>query len=317
MRAPSSGGSGAAPLLGVECLPKVNLYLRVVRRREDGYHELETVFQSIGGGDRLTAAPASTLTLRCSDPELPTDSRNLVLRAAELLQERHRLEPGSGAELRLLKRVPAGGGLGGGSADGAAALVLLARLWGLPVAPSELFAAAAELGSDVPFFLHGGTVLARGRGELLAPVPVSAGAPRLWLVLVRPPVGVSTPWAYGRWRPQSGAGGPPIEELLAPLRSGDAAGVARAVRNDLEPGVAAEVPEVAAARAWLLAGGALGARMTGSGSVVFGVARDEEHARELAARAGAPGRVWAVPCLTAGEAAIRPAPCAQPALPDR
>lgn len=277
-----------------DCPPKINLYLRIVRRREDGYHELETVFQSVGGGDTLTVEAADTLTLRCDDPEVPTDARNLVLKAACALQERFPSARGLGAEVSLVKRTPIGGGMGGGSADGAAALVLLSRLWGLAPSPEELAELAAGLGSDVPFFLTGGTALARGRGERLEPVPTAP----LWLVLVRPPVSVSTPWAYRQWRPEA-CGGPSVEEFVEALRRGSPREIGALLRNDLEPGVAAAVPEIARTREWLLAQDVLGARMTGSGSVVFAIARDEEQARRIAGRADAPGIVWAAPALGA------------------
>lgn len=286
--------------LSVECPPKLNLYLRVVRRREDGYHELETVFQSVSGGDTLTASPAAELTLACDDPNLPTDDGNLVLWAARVLRARYPTAARRGAELRLTKRTPAGAGMGGGSVDGAAALVLLSRLWDLSPAPCELEELAAGLGSDVPFFLVGGAAAATGRGEQLRP----AAAPRLWLVLVRPPAAVSTPWAYRQWR-AGACSGPGLEEFLDLLRRGTPAEIARGLRNDLEPGVAAAMPEIGAARDWLLERGALGARMTGSGSVVFGVAADEEHARRIAA-GPAPGRAWVACSLGPDRAALRP-----------
>jgi 4-diphosphocytidyl-2-C-methyl-D-erythritol kinase len=287
------------PSWNVECPPKLNLYLRIVRRRDDGFHELETVFQSINGGDALSAAPAETLSLTCDEPEVPTDGRNLVLRAALKLQQRFPEVADRGAALHLAKRVPIGSGMGGGSADAAAALILLSRLWGLAPSFGELHEMAAELGSDVPFFLTPGTALARGRGEQLTPLPTAP----LWLVLVRPPVGVSTPWAYGQWRPEQCVG-PSVEEFAAALATGDPATVAAALRNDLEPGVAAGVPEIASARQWLLANGVLGARMTGSGSVVFGIASADAHAREIAGRPGAPGNVWVARCLSADEATL-------------
>jgi 4-diphosphocytidyl-2-C-methyl-D-erythritol kinase len=286
-------------VLHIECPPKINLYLRIVRRREDGFHEIETVFQSVGGGDTLSGSPSGELSLRCSDPELPVDDRNLVLRAAEALRERFPDARNRGAALDLVKRTPMGAGMGGGSVDGAAALVLLSRLWELPVTAAELHEMAALLGSDVPFFLQGGTALAHGRGEVLEALPTAP----LWLVLVRPPVAVSTPWAYRQWRPEA-CGGAAVEEFARVLSQGDPAAVAAALRNDLEPGVAAEVPEIAAARAWLLDQGLLGARMTGSGSVVFGIARDEAHARKVTRRPGSPGLIWAAPSLTAAEAAL-------------
>lgn len=301
---PAGAKSGAAIPAGpssyrIECPPKVNLYLRIVRRREDGFHELETVFQSVGGGDTLYGAPAEALTLTCTDPEVPSDESNLVLKAALRLQERFPEAAGRGAALHLVKRTPSGAGMGGGSADAAAALVLLSHLWGLSPSPAELAELAAALGSDVPFFLVGGTAAAGGRGEVLTPMPTAP----LWLVLLRPPLGVSTPWAFRQWRAEA-CGGPTVKEFREVLASGDPAEVAAALRNDLEPGVAAGVPEIAAARRWLLEQGALGARMTGSGSVVFGIARDEAHAREIAGKEGAPGRVWAAPCLTAEAARL-------------
>lgn len=293
--------------LRVECPPKVNLYLRVVRRREDGFHELETVFQSVGGGDTLSAAPASELTLRCSEPEIPVDDRNLVMRAATLLRRAFPSAAGCGASLDLVKRTPAGGGMGGGSVDGAAALVLLSRLWGLEPTSTQLAEMAAVLGSDVPFFLVGGAALARGRGEVLE--PVAAPKQRFWLVLLKPSVSVSTPWAFKQWRAEE-CSGPSVEEFLAAYHSSDPAALAAALRNDLEPGVAAGTPEIATARQWLLAQGVPGARMTGSGSVVFAVAQNEAQANDIAARPGAPGRVWATPYLTAAEAALQPMPSA-------
>jgi 4-diphosphocytidyl-2-C-methyl-D-erythritol kinase len=202
--------------------------------------------------------------------------------------------------------------MGGGSVDGAAALVLLCRLWQLSPPPDLLPSLAAELGSDVPFFLQGGTALARGRGEELSPLHTA----RLWLVLLKPPVSVGTPWAYRQWRPE-GCGGPSLKEFLEALRSGDARQVGACLRNDLEPGVIAGVPEVAAAKGWLERQGLAGVRMTGSGSVVFGVAQDEGQAREVAAREGAPGLLWAAPALTAEEACLAAVPCAGEAPPAR
>jgi 4-diphosphocytidyl-2-C-methyl-D-erythritol kinase len=268
------------------CPPKVNLYLRVVRRREDGFHELETVFQTIGGDDELTAAPAPAITLS-------TGPDNLVTRAALLLHRRLGLPADRGAALDLRKRTPMGAGLGGGSSDAATALRLLCHLWGCGPAPELLAEIAAELGSDVPFFLKGGTAVGGGRGEHLQPLPT----PSLWLVLARPPVAVNTGWAYGRWRPEA-CGDPDLADFQAALATEDPTAVAGVLRNDLEPGVAAAVPEIAAARAALLAAGALGARMTGSGSVVFGIAADRGHAARVAAAYAGPGQAWAAP--TAG-----------------
>lgn len=280
------------------CPPKVNLYLEIVRRRPDGYHDLRTLFHSISGGDRLTVWPDSRLELACDDASIPTDGTNLVLRAAEALR-RETDSPREGARFLLEKTTPAGGGLGGGSANAAGALVLLNRLWGLNLPRPRLAELAASLGADVPFFLTGGAAVGEGIGEQLVPVEPLA----LDLVLVAPPAAVSTPWAYSLWDGNS-ASDASVEQFLAEARRGpDRAG--GLLRNDLEPGVLAAVPDVSAARDWLMRAGALGAMMTGSGSVVFGLAEDAAHARRLAATSGAPGRVWTVRTLTAAEAALK------------
>lgn len=284
--------------LRVECPPKINLYLRIVRKREDGFHELETVFQSVSGGDTLTAHPLGGLCLRCDTPGVPLDDSNLVVRAAQLLQEEARKK--LGAAMTLVKRTPMGAGMGGGSVDAAAALVLLRELWGLDLPGERLAEMAAQLGSDVPFFLHGGTAAAGGRGESLTGLPT----PPLWLVLVRPDASVNTGWAYGRWRPEA-CGGPELPEFTAAVERGDPREIAGLLRNDLEPGVAAQVPEIAAAREWLLGAGALGARMTGSGSVVFGIAADQAHAEAIAAAPAPPGRAWVAKALSRDEAALK------------
>lgn len=296
----------------IACPPKINLYLRIVRKREDGFHELETVFQSVGGGDTLYGQLSDELSLTCTDPGVPSDERNLVYRAALLLRERYPEVAGKGAALHLVKRTPTGAGMGGGSVDAAAALVLLAHLWGLWLSSAELADLGAALGSDIPFFFVGGTATARGRGEVLTPVPT----PPLWLVLLRPEVSVSTPWAYRLWRAEECAGGD-MDAFVRLLAAGDPEPIAAALRNDLEPGVIAGVPEIAAARDWLRAQGVLGARMTGSGSVVFGIARDEAHAHDIAGQPGAPGQVWAAPCLNATESTLVVRPCEAATRSDR
>lgn len=261
---------------------KLNLFLRVVGRRPDGFHELETVFQSIDLADVLTVEPADDLRLSGGSAEAPPGPENLVLRAAAALREA--AGGRRGAAIHLEKRVPVGAGLGGGSSDAAAALLALNRLWGLDFPPERLAALAAALGSDVPFALRGGSAVGRGRGELLEALPT----PSLWFVLVRPPFPVPTARAYGLYRPAPPES-PSLGAFLAALASGDPARLAPVLRNDLEPGVFGAWPELAALRERLLAAGAVGARMTGSGSVLFGLARDERHAREVTARVEGPG----------------------------
>lgn len=255
---------------------KLNLFLRVVGRRADGFHELETLFQSIDLADELTFAPGRELTLTGGSEAAPPGPENLVLRAAAALREATGCP--HGAAIHLEKRVPVGAGLGGGSSDAAATLRALNRLWDLRLPRERLLEIAARLGSDVPFALRGGTAVGRGRGELLEPLPT----PALWLALARPSFGVPTPQAYRLFRPAPAAA--PLGSFLAALASGEPERIAPLLRNDLEAGVFSQWPELTALRERLLAAGALGARMTGSGSVLFGVAQDEAHARAIAAR---------------------------------
>jgi 4-diphosphocytidyl-2-C-methyl-D-erythritol kinase len=181
-----------------------------------------------------------------------------------------------------------GAGLGGGSSDAAATLTGLNRMWDLALPMEELAGLAARLGSDVPFALWGGTALGRGRGEVLEPL----ATPPFWFVLARPPFAVATVRAYALYRP-AGEQTPAVESFLAAPASRDPVRVAPLLRNDLEVGVYREWPELARLREQLLEAGALGARMTGSGSVVFGLARDEPHARRIAERLERSGReLW-------------------------
>ena len=183
---------------------KVNLHLEVLGIRPDGFHELAMVMQSIDLADRLsfrTTADAA-LTLTCDDPSLSLGDDNLVMRAAELLRSRSGFNE-LGAAMHLEKNIPIGAGLAGGSSDGAAALVGLNALWGLGHSGSELERLAAELGSDMPFCVAGGSQLCFGRGEVLEPLP--AVQESLAVLLVKDPsVSVSTPWAYRRCRELQG-----------------------------------------------------------------------------------------------------------------
>jgi 4-diphosphocytidyl-2-C-methyl-D-erythritol kinase len=189
------------------CSPaKINLHLEVLGLRPDGFHELAMVMQTIELMDLLRLAPTADgrITLQCDHPDLPTDGSNLIVRAAELLRSRSGL-PELGAEIHLSKRIPIGAGLAGGSSNGAAALFGLNRLWGLGYTPAGLEAMAAELGSDMPYCLGGGTQLCFGRGERLEPLPAAGGPgwnnqPLAVLLIKHPAASVSTPWAYGRCR---------------------------------------------------------------------------------------------------------------------
>ncbi len=277
------------PPLARDAPAKLNLGLRVLRRRPDGYHDLETAFLPIGWADRLTAQHSPGLTLACSDPALPTDASNLVVRAALALARHAGVEPR--AALTLSKRVPYGAGLGGGSSDAAAALRLCAGLWHLDVSEPDLHALAAGLGSDVPFFLVGAPALATGRGERLDRLIRDDGTP--WhcpfaLVVAVPDVHVSTAEAYALVTPDDR----PRPDLRAAVLSDDLARWQREIANDFEAPLCARHPAIALARDALRDAGAGYAAMSGSGSAVFGVFADAARARAAAERLRPTCRVW-------------------------
>ena len=269
---------------------KVNLALEVLGKRPDGYHELSTVMQAVDLFDRLAVETADTITLETSDADLPTDDRNLVVRAARLLRETAGVH--KGARLVLDKRIPVAAGLGGGSSDAAATLWGLNRLWGLRWRRERLMALAVRLGMDVPFFLGPGRALGTGRGEVLKSLPAGGGYA---MVVVNPGVPLSTQEVYARvpegWRAEPEG----TKRLLEALRSRSAAKIGAALTNHLERWVEPAMPVIGRMKAALLAAGALGAAMSGSGPSVFGVARSLDHARQIQRRVSRAGwAAWAV-----------------------
>ncbi|MCG3175327.1 MAG: 4-diphosphocytidyl-2-C-methyl-D-erythritol kinase [Candidatus Omnitrophica bacterium] len=271
---------------------KVNLYLRVIRRRPDGYHELDTLFERVGLYDKLTFRHAPALTLRCSDPSLPTDERNLALKAA-LALKRHS-GYGAGASIRLVKRIPHAAGLGGGSSDAAAVLLGLDRLWRLGYGVRKLSRIGLEVGSDVPFFVAGVPfAVGRGRGERLRPVP--AGGVRLWHVLVKPPFGISTREAYQGLDPVSLTPyRADAKMLLRSAKLGEWERLAGFLRNDLEVSLNKRVTEIAKIKAALVEQGAHASLLSGSGSTVFGVYASARLAARAARRLRRLDRRWKV-----------------------
>ncbi|MDN5343967.1 MAG: 4-diphosphocytidyl-2-C-methyl-D-erythritol kinase [Clostridia bacterium] len=269
-------------VLELPAYAKINLTLRVLGRRPDGFHDISTIFQTMALHDTLSIQRAETgIHLEVEGAPLPAGPDNLVYQAARLLQQRY----GSpGARITLVKRIPIAAGLAGGSADAAAALLGLNYLYNLGLTPGQLAREGASLGSDVPFCLLGGTALGRGRGEELTLLP---SPPVLWLVLVPPPFGVSTAAIYRAWdaSPDWRARAVPgEEEALAAIKAGDRERLIGALGNDLEGVTASLYPEVGSIKSRLLAAGAEGALMCGSGPVVCGIAPDREAAGRIAAR---------------------------------
>lgn len=270
---------------------KINLGLHVLRRRADGYHDIETVFLRIPWSDFITVRPAGDVSMTCSDPSLPVDERNLCLLAARRWREAS--GTGEGAHLHLEKRIPYGAGLGGGSSDAAATLRLLTELWNRDVPQSELQRVALELGSDVPFFLNGPAAVAEGRGELLSPlIDRTDHTPYLLpysLVVIVPEVHVSTAKAYSLVTPRA-ENRPDLADIVL---SNDLERWRRELVNDFEAPVFAEYPVVAELKTLLLHAGAGYASLSGSGSAVYGVFEDDTLARAAAETARHTGHnVW-------------------------
>jgi 4-diphosphocytidyl-2-C-methyl-D-erythritol kinase len=264
---------------------KINLVLNILGRREDGFHELETLILPVPLHDELTFEPGGdTVTLTCSHPDVPTGPANLILRAAGAFSA----ATGTrwGGRIHLEKRIPMEAGLGGGSSNAAVTLQTLNELAGHPLSAEKLVRLAAELGSDVPCFLAGGPVLGRGRGEQLEPVAPLTALRGLALLLIHPGFGVSTPWAYRRLAdfPEALHGTPGrAAQVAADLAAGRReAGLAGCV-NSLEAPVWHKFPVLELYARFLVEHGALRARMSGSGSTTFALFADAataETARE-------------------------------------
>jgi len=256
---------------------KLNLYLRVLGTRPDGYHEIETLFERIDLADELTFEPAGTLSLTCSDPSLSCGEDNLVIRAARALQEATGTK--AGARIHLTKRIPVAAGLGGGSSDAAATLLGLHELWGLHLEHGQLLALAAGLGSDVPvFLLDAPFAIGRGRGERCEPV---AAGPPLAHLLVVPRARLSTTDVYEGAQFSLTAPKPSITMILHALSNGSLGELATGLWNDLQPEAIRRCPSIAVILAQLRDHGCLGAGLSGSGPAVFGLCRDLSHAQDL------------------------------------
>jgi 4-diphosphocytidyl-2-C-methyl-D-erythritol kinase len=267
--------------LTIRSYAKLNYTLDVLSPRPDGYHGIASVMQCVSLADDITLSQrdAPGVEIACSAPGVPADSTNLAVRAAEaaLAAAGYR----DGLRIELVKRVPAQAGLGGGSSNAAYTLIGTNALLSLDLSDDHLATLAAALGSDVPFFLTGGTAVARGRGEQLTPLP---DAPLFWFVIVKPDVSISTPWAYRALdevpdRQSTRATGR-MQQLI---EAGDAQGIVASLANDFERVVLTEHLPVALLCDDLTMARARNARLCGSGSAVFGIAASRDEAEAVAA----------------------------------
>ncbi|MEV7754175.1 4-(cytidine 5'-diphospho)-2-C-methyl-D-erythritol kinase [Streptomyces griseofuscus] len=270
---------------------KVNVQLAVGAARPDGFHDLANVFLAVGLYDEVTVTPADELRVTCAGPDaaqVPLDRTNLAARAALALAARRGIEPN--VHLHIDKGIPVAGGMAGGSADGAGALLACDRLWGTGASRAELLAICAELGSDVPFSLVGGAALGVGRGELLTGLDVGGTFHWVFAMAER---GLSTPAVFrefdrlaeGRRIPEPVAS----QDLLDALAKGDADALAAAVTNDLQPPALSLFPELAATLAAGRAAGALACLVSGSGPTTAFLTRDAATAEKVAGALTASG----------------------------
>ncbi len=260
-------------MIRLKACAKINFFLEITGKRPDGYHTLETVFQTVSLADELTFSPGSALRLRCSDPTLPVDERNLVMRAALKLQEA--LQERRGANIFLKKLVPRGAGLGGGSADAAATLRGLLKLWNRRTGEPALKKIAVSLGADVPFFLKGGLCLATGIGEELKPLKP---LPKTWIVIVWPGFGVSTKDAYAKVRLPFAD--PPVRRFAGSLTR-QLPDPRTSLFNRFESLLFPSYPALPKLEQDLLEAGAAAALMSGSGSAVYGLVSSQKAGREV------------------------------------
>ncbi|WNZ21565.1 4-(cytidine 5'-diphospho)-2-C-methyl-D-erythritol kinase [Leptolyngbya sp. NK1-12] len=274
---------------------KINLYLEIIGDRPDGYHELAMILQSIDLADQIDLRANGTEQIRvhCDDPQIPTDSSNLTYKAAALMAKQfpQTYSKFGGVDITIHKRIPMGAGLAGGSTDAAAVLIGMDLMWKLGLTQIEIQEMAAQLGSDIPFCVSGGTAIATGRGEQLAPLP---SVDFLYAVLAKyRSLGISTPWAYKTYRQQfsqSYVSGDNLlqrrqrvhsGEIVAAIQQRDGKRIGQLLHNDLEKVVLPAYPQVEGLRRILAEFNPLGVMMSGSGSTVFALVESKAQAEQI------------------------------------
>ncbi|MFB9273879.1 4-(cytidine 5'-diphospho)-2-C-methyl-D-erythritol kinase [Cohnella cellulosilytica] len=275
---------------------KINLVLDVLRKREDGFHEVEMIMTMVDLADRLEMEelPRDQIVLSSQAGFIPLDEKNLAFQAARLIKERYGVK--RGVYIHLDKQIPVAAGLAGGSSDAAAALKGLNRLWDLRLPREELELLGAELGSDVPFCIRGGTAVARGRGEKLESV---SPPPQCWVVLAKPPINVSTADVYGKFRVNDVKRHPSVPRMLDALSRQSFPDMCAALGNVLENVTLHRYPEVRQIKECMIKAGADGVLMSGSGPTVFGlVSKEMKVARVYNALRGFCKEVFVVRMLT-------------------
>lgn len=264
----------------LRALAKINLGLDILRKREDGYHEVRMIMQTIQMYDvldiRKSQGPGISLTTNL--PYIPTDERNLVYKAAKMLMDEFQVE--EGLSIRLDKFIPVAAGMAGGSSDAAAAFVGVNRLFGLGLSEQELMERAVKVGADVPYCIMRGTALAEGIGEKLTVIPQ---VPKCYVLVGKPGVNVSTRLAYENLNLEGIGNHPDIDGMIEDIRRGDLRSMAGKMGNVFEPGIIGKYPVIQEIKDLMEAGGALKALMSGSGPTVFGIFDDVDKMEAAAA----------------------------------
>lgn len=259
-----------------KAMAKVNLGLDVLRRRQDGYHEVRMIMQSVDLYDVLTfeKTEAAGIVIRTNKKNIPTDQRNLIYKAADLLMQKYSIT--DGLCVTLEKRIPMAAGMAGGSTDAAAVFVAMNKLFSLHMTQESMCELAVTIGADVPYCIVGGTVLAEGIGEKLTKL---ADAPACTLLIAKPSVGVSTKYVYENLHADKLRQHPDIDGMLTAICEDDLDGVAKRLGNVLETVTVKAYPVIEKLKSWMIEHGAVNALMSGSGPTVFGIYKEAQEAQ--------------------------------------
>ena len=255
---------------------KINLGLDVVRRREDGYHEVKMIMQTVKLHDRLTFCDtdSNVIEIEANSADIPVTEDNIIYKACELMRSTYGIT--KGVKVKLDKQIPVAAGMAGGSTDAAATLVAMNRLFDLNLTEEKLMELGVKIGADVPYCVMQGTALSEGIGEVLTAVPPM---PDCYIAIAKPPVGVSTKWVYQNLRVSELERHPDIDGMVDALKAGDLKGVADRMENVLETVTIPEHPEIEEIKDIMKDRGALNSLMSGSGPTVFGVFEDKDMAQ--------------------------------------
>lgn len=269
--------------ISLQAYAKINLGLDVLRKREDGYHEVKMIMQNISLADTLVIGKSVETGIRLQsndgteNPDVPMDQSNLVYKAIQMIKDEFGIT--DGIEATLTKRIPVAAGMAGGSTDAAAALKGMNQLFSLGLSTQELCDRGVKLGADIPYCIQGGTALSEGIGEVLTTLPKM---PACWILIAKPPINVSTAFVYGNLKANELTEHPDIDGMIQAIEAQDLAGIAQRLGNVLETVTVPAYPVIAEIKQVMLDAGAMQSLMSGSGPTVFGIFAEEQKAQEAA-----------------------------------